>query len=299
MKLSPFGLSCYVGKLDIIQDVHVQSCNAWYTELEFLLQQVERGLAPDLEGTETPYEFGYATLIISGAQRLITTQGSNHMSTLKYLVSCGLPVDIPDIAGLTTLHHAVISQSLQVNLARELIKAGANVNHQNQYGEVPMLGVFQKNHIAGIDLLLEHGSDLNIVDADGIAPGPKCLMFGPQVTAVVQKWIRKRSGEEAPRVDKQCDSCSATDKALKNCSKCHVARYCSGTHKKTCQSFSTGNMATVKPYYMEGQNIMPTQALQNQFFGVDHTTPDTHYRSSHIPKKFEQAKNIIIKTQQV
>ncbi|KAG6907547.1 hypothetical protein DXG01_008533 [Tephrocybe rancida] len=288
MRLSPFGVACHIGQLEVI------------------IGQVEKGLAPDLEGTETPYEFGYATLIISGAQRLITTQGSDHMSILKYLISRGLPVDIPDIAGLTALHHAVIGQTLQIDLTRELIKAGANVNHQNRYGEVPMLGAFQKNHIAGIDLLLEHGADLDIEDADGFAPGPKCLIFGPQVTAVVQKWIRKRSGEEAPRVGKRCDSCGATDKALKNCSKCHVARYCSvacqkqawGTHKKTCQPFSTGNTATVKPYYMEGQNIMPTQVLQNQFFGVDHTTPDTHYRSSHVPKNLEQAKNIIIKIQQ-
>ncbi|KAG6817208.1 hypothetical protein H0H87_011566 [Tephrocybe sp. NHM501043] len=287
MRLTPFGLSCYIGRLDVVQ------------------QQVCMGVSPKLNGTETPYEFGYATLIISGAQRVKSHARSSHLATLQYLVSLGLPVDIPDIAGLTALHHAVISQSLQVDLARELLKAGANVNHQNRYGEVALLGAFQKNHIAGIDLLLEHGADLDIEDADGIAPGPFCLKCGPQVTAIVQKWVRKRSGEEAPRAEKRCDCCSATDKPLKNCSKCHVVRYCSvecqrkawSTHKKTCQPFTTGNTATVKPYYSHGGNIMPTQVLQNKFFGVDDHRPDTHYRSAHVPKNLEESKNIVIKVQ--
>ncbi len=52
-------------------------------------QTVEAGTTPDLEGTETPYKFGYITLVMAGAQHIrpmtrptcptLTPQVSRHM----------------------------------------------------------------------------------------------------------------------------------------------------------------------------------------------------------------------------
>lgn len=53
-KLTPFGFYCYLGEVDLVK------------------QAVESGNAPDIEGTETPYEFGYITLTVSGGQRVQT-----------------------------------------------------------------------------------------------------------------------------------------------------------------------------------------------------------------------------------
>ncbi|KAG6879271.1 hypothetical protein C0992_003946 [Termitomyces sp. T32_za158] len=268
------------------------------------LQHISEDTAPKLDGAETPYEFGYATLIISGAQRVQPNERTDHVATLKFLVSQGLSVDVPDIAGLTALHHCVIGQSLQVDLLRELLKSGANVDHQNRYGEVPLFGAYMKHHVAAVELLLQHGADLDIKEADGLAPSD-CLSFGPQITAVVQKWIRKRNGQEAPRDEKRCDSCGTNSKPLKNCAKCHVARYCSvecqkkewSSHKKSCQPFSDGNTVTVKPFYVQGANTIPTEVLRNQFFGVNNTTPQTHYRSGYAPKHLTETKNMVVKVQ--
>jgi hypothetical protein len=189
-------------------------------------QQVEAGAAPDLEGTETPFKFSYATIIVAGAQR-VTGPMMRHVDLLKYLISRGLPADVPDIVGFTTLAHSVMNQFPQLDLARMLLEAGANVNHQNRYGEVALFAAFQHNHTAAIDLLCEYGADLDIKEADGISPMTFFLQCGPQVTATVRKWINKRSGEKAPRVEKRCDNCGKDDLSLKNCSKCQVARYCS------------------------------------------------------------------------
>ncbi|KAG5729442.1 Ankyrin-2 [Termitomyces sp. T112] len=243
-----------------------------------------------------------ATCIISGSLRVQPNQGVDHLATLRFLVSRGLAVDIPDIIGWTALHHVVIGQSLRVDLLRELLKSGAKVDHQNRYGDVPLLGAYQKNYTAANDLLLEYGADL---EAEGLTPRRSFLMFGPQVTAVVQKWIRKRSGEEAPRNEKRCDSCGTTEKPLKNCAKCHVDRYCSvecqkkewGTHKKTCQPFSEDNIVTIRPYYAQDESMMPIETHRNRFFGVEHTTPQTHYRAAHIPKNLATGKNMVIKVQ--
>lgn len=206
------------------------------------LQAVESGTAPDLEGTETAYKFGYATLIIAGSQRVEPMSGgpSQHYEVLKYLLSCGLPPNVPDICGFTALHHSVIGESIHCkeDLIRLLIQSGANVNCQNRYGEVPLFGAMQRNDILGIDLLMEYGADVHIAEADGNTPDGFYLVCGPQVTAAFRKWIGKRKGEAAPRVEKRCDTCGDPDKPLKNCSKCHVARYCSTECQSTWILFS-------------------------------------------------------------
>lgn len=160
-----------------------------------------------------------------------------HSELLKYLISRGLPVDIPDIVGFTALAHAVMNPGNQsperVNIVRTLLEGGANVNHQNRYGEVALFGAFQHNFVTAIDLLCEFGADLDIEESDGLSPKAFFLQCGPQVTATVRKWINKRSGENAPRVEKRCDYCKKDGFGLKNCSKCHVARYCSVECQRT------------------------------------------------------------------
>lgn len=110
------------------------------------MKMVEAGVAPDLTGTETPYKFGYATIVVSGAQRVEIVQPSgtttkpDHISVLKYLLSCGTPPDVEDIVGYTALHHATMNANAKLDLARTLLEKGADVNHRNKYGEVPLFG---------------------------------------------------------------------------------------------------------------------------------------------------------------
>ena len=204
-----------------------------------IIKAVEAGTAPDLEGTETPFKFGYATLVVAGAQRVMDhsrPSGSlKYLEVLKYLLSCGMPPDSQDIAGLTALHHATCSPVPKVDLARVLLESGANVNHRNRYGEVALFGPFQLNLVEVIDLLMEFDADLAIADSNNITPMSFFLGCGPQVTATVKKWIRKRNGEEeAPRDQKRCDGCGRDDVVLKNCAKCQVARYCAVDCQREC-----------------------------------------------------------------
>lgn len=196
-------------------------------------QAVEYGCAPDLEGTETPYKFGYATIIIVGAQRARTSDDKplDHASVLRYLISKGMSLDIEDIVGHTALHHASMNHLAPLELSRILLRSGAAVNYQNRYGEVPLLSAFQNNEIPFIDILMEFGANLDIEDADEVTPTSIYLQSGPQVTAVTRRWIRKRKGEEAPMSEKKCDNChkgeGAGSKKLMLCSSCQTVRYCS------------------------------------------------------------------------
>lgn len=146
---------------------------------------------------------------------------------MEYLLSRGCPSDVEDIAGLTALAHVTMHLATsRQDLARILLKAGADVNHRDRYGTVPITSAFQTNNIASINTLMEFGADLEIADADGIIPGQFFISCGPEVAAVVSKWLRKRSGEDALMDGSVCQKCGSSGKGLKLCSKCKSAKYC-------------------------------------------------------------------------
>ncbi|KAL1675985.1 ankyrin repeat-containing domain protein [Schizophyllum commune] len=299
-KLTTFGLYCYMG------------------EVECVRRAVESGNAPDIEGTETPYRFGYITLTVSGGQRLEGARSSGsykHAATLTYLLSVGAPVDKPDIAGYTALQHVTMNHTARPDLARLLIEVGgADVNARNRYGEVALLLCFQSNIIPSIDLLMEHGADVDIADADGLTPRNFMIKCGPQVVACVQKWLRKRSGETRPMENtKRCDACGTVAKeseVLKMCGKCRTARYCNAdcqrsnwpSHKKSCRPFTADNCVTVKPFYPKSGPIglQPTADFVRTMLQVPQApTPAAHHRMRHVPKDTlaGSAKNLVVKVQ--
>ncbi|CAL1697526.1 unnamed protein product [Somion occarium] len=286
--LNPFAQACYWGNLEVV------------------IRAVELGQAPDLTSAETPFKFGYATLVVAGAQRTVLAPGGmRHTDTLKYLLNKGCPPDVEDIVGYTALHHAT-QKMYQPELARLLLENGANVNHRNRYGEVPIFGCFQTEIIGAIELLMEFGTDLDTPDAQGLTPAKFFLQCGPRVTAAVTKWLRKRRGEEAPLDEKKCNSCGKADTSLKQCAKCHAARYCSTecqrrhwpTHKLTCRPFSTENTVILKPIYRDapGATLMSPSDLTRKALGMEtQPRPARNSRFSHAPSTFP--KSMVIKVQ--
>jgi hypothetical protein len=205
-------------------------------------QAVESGSAPDLAATETPFKLGYAALVVLGAQRLVDGPpgSSKHVQVLKYLVDRGVPVDVPDILGYTALHHITMNAA-RLDLARILLEtpARANANHRDRLGRVPMFAPLINLDVATVDLLMEFGADLNVPDADGIKPADTYLTCGPEMTATVTKWLRRRDGIEAPMDGKicgnhQCSNVYSPEQkvSLRLCAQCHTIRYCC----KECQS---------------------------------------------------------------
>jgi hypothetical protein len=150
-----------------------------------------------------------------------------HLDILGYLISSGAPPDIPDISGHTALHHACTPPVGHAKITKVLLEKGANVNAQNRYGEVPIFFPFQGGDVTLVDILMEHGADLDIADGNGDSPRKMCLTFGAEVTAAVQRWERKRKGEVAPWEEKRCEHCKNKGNGLKRCARCRLVRYCS------------------------------------------------------------------------
>ncbi|SJL14861.1 uncharacterized protein ARMOST_18335 [Armillaria ostoyae] len=69
---------------------------------------------------------------------------------------------------------------------------GASANQQNRYGEVPLFAAFQLKLFKSADILLEFGADLDVAEADGITPRQSFIRCGPEIAAVVSKWVRRR-----------------------------------------------------------------------------------------------------------
>ncbi|KAJ7575538.1 hypothetical protein C8J56DRAFT_1031581 [Mycena floridula] len=290
-ELSQFGFSCYVGSFPDV------------------LQMLQTGRAPALDGTETAFKFGYATLIVAGAQRVEGPPGTvRHAEVLRILIKHGLPLDVEDIVGQTAMHHLTACPRERPEIARILLENGADPNYKNIYAEMPIFATFQHKLLALLDLLMEFGADLDTAEVDGVTPRGCFVQGGPQVSAIVTKWIRKRAGEAAPRDEnsKQCARCSKTDSDLKICVKCRITRYCSkecqkadwSTHKKTCQPFTETTTVTLKPFYMPNMEAMrPTADITRSFMGYAvEPSPASHTGGARYPKNCN-GKPVIIKAQ--
>ncbi|OSX56980.1 hypothetical protein POSPLADRAFT_1067983 [Postia placenta MAD-698-R-SB12] len=251
--LRQFALWCFLGQAESIK------------------KAVESGSAPDLTATETPYKFGYCTLVIAGAQRgAVGCPGSDHPATLSFLLSSGAPPDAPDIVGYTALHHATQNAAgPTLSLARILLTHGADPNHQNCYGEVPILGAFQTNGIGAIELLMEFGAQMDVADADGITPRGLHLLAGPQVTAAVAKWLRRRTGGHWR------------------------------THKQTCLPFDMRHTVTVRPAYEGVTNVIPLADMTRASFGIPSPPPPArNFRGAKVPRmRRDETKQMVIKVQ--
>ncbi|KAH7874556.1 ankyrin repeat-containing domain protein [Lentinula edodes] len=332
-KLSMFGLACYFG------------------ELEAVISMVQSGQAPSLSSHETPFHWDYVSIVIFGAQRSSHGPSLKHLETLEFLLSRGASPNSIDIVGFTALQHACTIQTTneppkydpqqpmdaatyarlvqiphipQTNkmtpLLRTLIKHGANVDHQNRYGEVAMFLAFPTNNVDFIDILLEHGASLDIPEADGLTPRNTFIRYGPQVTSCVTKWIRKREGINAPREGGQkrcgwigCDKPGGEKdgkSTLMICSRCQVERYCStqcqkkawAEHKKVCKPFDTSTTIVLIPNYDEIGSLQSTANFARSVFGYDQhlPTPKNTNRGARVPRTKpgkSNIKNIIVKVQ--
>lgn len=194
---------------------------------------MESGQAPPLTGTETPFKFGYATLVVAGSQRIQVQNPSLglYSATLKFLLENGCPPDVPDICRYTALGHATQTPRENVDVARILIEHGANVNYPDIYGMTPICGAIMSAFSKAVDVLMEGGADLGIPDADGTRMGDIYMAAGPKVTAIIHTWERRRAGKQVPLGEKGCAMCGKDGKLLW-CAACHSIQYCSSE----CQS---------------------------------------------------------------
>ncbi|KIJ50946.1 hypothetical protein M422DRAFT_59022 [Sphaerobolus stellatus SS14] len=291
--LSDFGLACFLGLYDEVK------------------QLIENGIAPDICGHETPYRLGYLTLVVHGRSRIVMVPfATRHADIARFLIKAGAPTEQEDIALYTALAHATLRDGLAIDVARVLLEEGANPNHRNKYGAVPVLEACIHGSLKCIDLLLEFGADPTIADADGRSAGDIHLQAGPQVSALFMKWERKRSGA-APAAfeEKRCDGCGkppGRGLVLRLCSRCRTTRYCTPecqrlhwqTHKASCRPFEKDNTLKFTPYYQPTMNVYSQSELIRKNMGMQQPTKRPQSSTGgKWPSKRDLPKQLVIKIQ--
>ena len=89
------------------------------------------------------------------------------ISLIKTLIHIGANVDWPDESGRTPLHWSSYANNLEI--AQELILAGANINAQDVCGHTALFATLWafKCNIDMIHFLIEQGIDINLQDSKG------------------------------------------------------------------------------------------------------------------------------------
>lgn len=188
------------------------------------------GNALPLSQKESAYEFGYASLIVTGAQRIAPKPGGSvapeHLAVLELLISRGLPLSVPDIGGYTALHHCVLLTSemhssfdkvTKEKVIRKLLTSGADISYQNRWGDTPLHYAVHRGDTLGIDLLMEYGADIDTASGNRVTVRDMHIPAGATVAAAMEKWLLKRSGKEKALMTGKCCDQPATNS-------CEIAR---------------------------------------------------------------------------
>src|SRR5580765_1965279 len=80
-------------------------------------------------------------------------------SAVRALLKQRAPVNTPQADGMTALHWAAYQDDLEI--ARLLVRAGANVKAANRYGVTPLSLACTNGNAAMIEMLLKGGADPN------------------------------------------------------------------------------------------------------------------------------------------
>jgi ankyrin repeat protein len=134
---------------------------------------------------------------INGATPAIIVAEDGHAKTLELLIKAGAKVDIQDQYGGTAAMRAAWgghTQALEL-----LVNAGAKVNIQDQYGATAAMWAAAKGHTKGLELLIKAGADINMKNKNGNTALDCAIMdsHAPAISLLVGKEVVDQKAMEA------------------------------------------------------------------------------------------------------
>ena len=151
-------------------------------------------------------------------------------------------------------------------MAEILIKAGAEVDAKNRFGETPLLEGTLNNKQDFISLLLKYGANPSIKDNDEGSPQEKVFgsgfgnpqirrMFGEAEKERTKEWRRAEKERTGVRLS-ACSVCQASSDT-KKCSGCFSVWFCGREclqaawpdHKKKCKVSIYINSLVIRTFY--------------------------------------------------
>ncbi|KAL5255906.1 hypothetical protein ACHWQZ_G011205 [Mnemiopsis leidyi] len=246
-------------------------CKACFYGDEDKVKRYISGIASDddrmklLERRESMIRFCGILHAICGAR---INPSNRHISVAKLLIDAGCKLDVKDVAGYTAVHHCLTQygNSTTLEIAKILVKNGADVNAVNRFGCTPLFEPCMNFNYEFVEFLVTKGANPSIKDNDGISC-QQMVMRNPRMASLFSKGYRamakseraqsSKDGEE--KSDNICGYCGGSGK-LSKCSGCLSVKYCSRAcqshdwkiHKPTCKELqisrkAEGDLVYVKP----------------------------------------------------
>jgi ankyrin repeat protein len=107
---------------------------------------------------------------------LHTCAEKGHLDVARDLIEAGADVNAKDNEGLTPLYMCALGGHVEV--ARALIEAGADVNAKKDNGVTPLHMCAYTGHLEVSRALIEKGADVNTKEDDGVTPLYVCSQEG-------------------------------------------------------------------------------------------------------------------------
>lgn len=260
---------------------------------------------PDLTRRSRPLGLSYVDFLVIGYtanEEFNSDTTSRYIKLLNILLSAGVPVNNPDFAGRTALHHAAKSSGTG-EVIKVLLKYKASVDIQDRFGASPLLIAIQEDAVGVIPVFLDAGASLDVTDGEGSSPRSSHPTRPSAVSNVVKDWLVRHKGKGAILKGDRCSKCGAGSASMKRCSRCRSQLYCSpacqaadwGEHKTNCQPFDKEeNLIIVKPEYTFGNfSHFSSVSLIPSSFG--HTVSSNP--SGTLEANVRDGKNMVIKVQ--
>jgi len=118
---------------------------------------LDKGISVDITGKKD----------FEGQTALMSAANSNHLDTIKFLISCGANINATRNTGITALMLA--SKTGSEKVVEYLIQNGADINLITNDGADAFIYATQYGNVPCAALLLEAGADINHMDKDGTA----------------------------------------------------------------------------------------------------------------------------------
>lgn len=150
------------------------------THIECARVLLEGGADPNIMGPDGP--------------ALVYAVNAQSQEICKLLVEKGADLNNPRKKSWSPLSKIMVNKEYErrLDMIKLLIQLGANVNSPEPYGRSPLLEVFFVNDadkLASMELLLEHGADINHEDDDGFSPAH--MAVSQPDTALIRRLLRE------------------------------------------------------------------------------------------------------------
>ena len=210
--------------------------------LEIIEGKSENQLKKLLSMRESMMNLGAVFHVVQGARNCgrALDDKNEHIKILYKLISLGVDVNARDVAGFSALHQCVQLHGNDVTLkiADILIKAGAEVDSKNRFGETPLMDCTLGNRLDFVSLLLKHGANPSSEDNAGVCP-LKLAFNNPQIRTMFGKAENDRAKVERKELKEKtggrlsaCLVCQVSSDT-KKCSGCYSVWFCGRDCQRT------------------------------------------------------------------